>query len=113
MPGGSPGGQSPGGCDKTALHFLPTFKIHSCPYPPSGSLLLQSSRNRCCLAALLEELTLYETFPKWAHLPHSATGCKNLRLRLGSALTRPQYPPPPLVSKPLTLKLKPLAEPTP
>ena len=40
-----------------------------------GWFLHQSSRNRC-LAALREELTLYETFPKWAHLPRSATSQK-------------------------------------
>ena len=52
-----------------------------------GWFLHQSSRNRC-LAALREELTLYETFPKWAHLPRSATKQKPPSAS-GAALSNP------------------------
>ena len=64
---------------------------------------LQSSRNRC-LAALREELTLYETFPKWAHLPPSATLQKPPSAS-GLCTHQASVPTPLLVSKPLTLKL--------
>ena len=72
-----------------------------------GWFLHQSSRNRC-LAALREELTLYETFPKWAHLPPSATLQKPPSAS-GLCTHQASVPTPLLVSKPLTLKLKPPA----
>ena len=71
-----------------------------------GWFLHQSSRNRC-LAALREELTLYETFPKWAHLPRSASQQKPPSAS-GAALSNP----PPSDPNPSHLNSNPLLEPT-
>ena len=97
---GCPGGRQGGSCDfLTANVFFSVF-IHNIYRESSSNALLsfifeaadgwflhQSSRNRC-LAALREELTLYETFPKWAHLPRSASQQKPPSAS-GAALSNP------------------------
>ena len=112
---GSPGGLSPGALQLSStaqqLHTTNTpsfFKYTPVLYPRSGWWLLQSSRNRC-LAALREELTLYETFPKWAHLPRSATRQKP---QSASGLHSPDLSIPPHPN-PSHLNSNPLVEPTP